>query len=110
MPNKPGSRVRTYAWQSAPRPKGQEARGRLRAFYDTGRWKRESAAFKRSHPICERCKSMGKIVAAQVTDHIIPYPIHDFWDQSNWQSLCKSCNNAKGNEDKKVLNEYKHSN
>lgn len=107
MPNKPGSRVRTYAWQSAPRPKGQEARGRLREYYKTARWTRESSAFRRDHPLCEECKRNGIITPSQVTDHILPPPIVDFWDRSNWQALCKACNNAKGNKDKQLLNKTK---
>lgn len=68
--------------------------------YHTRRWTRESAAFKASHPLCEECGRKGRITPAEVTDHIIPVGFHDFWDQRNWQALCRKCNIVKGNQDK----------
>lgn len=69
--------------------------------YHTSRWTKEAKAFKESHPLCEICKSKGIIKAADVVDHITPAPIcKDFFDESNWQSLCQECNIAKGNKDK----------
>ena len=42
-----------------------------------------------------------KYVRATVVDHIIPHRGDQklFWDQNNWQALCKSCH------DKKTLTE-----
>lgn len=68
--------------------------------YHTRRWTKESAAFKASHPLCEECSRHGRITPAEVTDHIIPVGYHDFWDQANWQALCRKCNIIKGNRDK----------
>ena len=43
----------------------------------------------------------GKYVRATVVDHIVPHRGDQklFWDQNNWQPLCKSCH------DKKTLTE-----
>lgn len=53
--------------------------------------------FLAAHPLCVRCQSEGKIVPATVVDHIIPHRGDQklFWDQKNWQPLCKSCHDTK---------------
>lgn len=109
MPSKPGSRKRVYGYRSA-RSKMQD-RPRSRREYHTARWTRASRRFRDSHPLCERCRKNGKITPSEVTDHIVPVPIHgNFWDESNWQALCKQCNIIKGNEDKQLINEYRQAN
>jgi len=37
------------------------------------------------------CQTNGQIAAATVVDHIIPHKGNQvlFWDESNWQPLCK---------------------
>ena len=39
----------------------------------------------------------GRYRKATVVDHIIPHRGDDalFWDQSNWQALCKKCHDKK---------------
>jgi 5-methylcytosine-specific restriction protein A len=39
----------------------------------------------------------GRVVKASVVDHIIPHrgDAELFWNESNWQSLCKSCHDHK---------------
>jgi len=39
---------------------------------------------------------VGKTKAAEVTDHIIPHEgdVELFWDQGNWQPLCKVCHDS----------------
>ena len=56
------------------------------------KWRKESKAYLREHPLCESCKRNGKYVQAAVVDHIKPHRGDSklFWDKSNWQSLCKS--------------------
>jgi len=76
--------------------------------YHTNRWTKASAAFRAAHPICESCKQKGLIVPSEVTDHIIPWPVcGDFWDQTNWQALCRKCNQNKGNRDKKLIEKWR---
>ncbi|MGM9590559.1 MAG: HNH endonuclease signature motif containing protein, partial [Faecousia sp.] len=39
----------------------------------------------------------GRLTPATVVDHIIPHRGDRklFWDESNWQPLCKDCHNRK---------------
>ena len=39
------------------------------------------------------CKKTGHITAASVVDHITPHKedYQLFWNQKNWQALCKPC-------------------
>jgi len=54
-------------------------------------WRKASAAFLAANPLCRICKEQGKVVLAKEVDHIIPHKgDYDlFWDESNWQTLCK---------------------
>jgi 5-methylcytosine-specific restriction protein A len=49
------------------------------------------------HPLCEECKRNGRLTPATVVDHITPHKGNRelFWDESNWQALCKSCHDRK---------------
>ena len=61
------------------------------------RWQRARKTFLSAHPLCVRCKEKGKVVPATGVDHIIPHRGDQklFWDQNNWQPLCKSCHDSK---------------
>ena len=39
----------------------------------------------------------GDVVAATVVDHIVPHKGNEafMWDESNYQSLCKTCHDRK---------------
>jgi len=66
------------------------------------KWQRVSKAYLRKHPLCVKCLSEGKYVSASVVDHIVPHRGDKllFWNESNWQALCKPCHDRKtGNED-----------
>ncbi|WP_337513237.1 HNH endonuclease [Ruminococcus sp.] len=70
----------------------------------TSRWQRISRQYLRQHPLCVRC---GR--PAQVVDHIVPHRGREqlFWDESNWQALCKACHDRKtGEEDSRPTYEY----
>ena len=62
-----------------------------------GRWRKARERFLKQHPLCIRCMEQGKYVQAKVVDHIIPHrgDQHLFWDENNWQPLCKSCHDRK---------------
>lgn len=82
----------------------QESRHRASAGprpYDDKRWRPSSLIYLGRHPLCVRCEAEGRIRASQVTDHIIPWKLGgSFWDQSNWQALCKPCHDGpKAQED-----------
>lgn len=82
-----------------------ESRPRSRDEYHTSRWTRESKVWRVKHPLCEICWKAGRITPAEVVDHIIPVALcGDFWDKTNWQSVCRKCNIEKGNRDKKLIN------
>lgn len=71
----------------------------LRALYQTSRWRRRAAAFKRLHPFC----ATGCGRRSEAVDHIVPRStarsaaeLHRLtWDQTNWQALCKLDHDAK---------------
>lgn len=76
--------------------------------YHTARWTRYSKAYRSANPLCELCGKKGVVAASEVVDHVVPFPVClDFWDEGNWQALCKKCNAEKGNRDKKIIGRYK---
>lgn len=74
----------------------RQATGQRNKLYDSAAWKRARASHLQSEPLCRSCRKAGKLVEAQVVDHIIP--VRDGGaelDDGNLQSLCKSCHNSK---------------
>jgi 5-methylcytosine-specific restriction protein A len=57
------------------------------------RWRRESARFLQTHPLCVACKTAGRVVAATETHHRVPHrgDPATFWDRSLWTPLCHAC-------------------
>ena len=111
MATRANKRERLYGIKKENTPKTGYNRIRSADEYHTARWTRESRAFRALHPLCEMCKKEGIIHGSEVVDHIIPFPVCiDFFDQSNWQSLCKRHNAEKGNRDKKIIAEFKRRN
>ena len=70
-------------------------------WYHSKRWERLARIHKAMNPCCVMCAEHGVVMAAEVTDHVIPHrgSEHLFWDMKNWQSLCK----AHHDHDKKQL-------
>lgn len=70
---------------------GADARG-----YDS-RWRKARKYFLEKHPLCAKCMRNGKLTPATVVDHIIPHRGDQqlFWDDGNWQPLCKGCHDRK---------------
>lgn len=64
--------------------------------YDS-KWRTARNRFLKANPLCVNCKDQGKLTKATVVDHIKPHRGDKvlFWDESNWQSLCKSCHDTK---------------
>lgn len=60
------------------------------------RWQQLRALFLRANPVCVYCEREGRLKIATVVDHITPHRGDDrlFWDQANWQSLCKHCHDS----------------
>ena len=99
------------AWDAqsrADKRDGTYQRERSADPYHTYRWTRLSRAFRAEHPLCAECQRQGIVKAADVVDHIVPWPVcQDFYDRSNLQSLCEDCNRAKGNRDKRIIAEWR---
>jgi 5-methylcytosine-specific restriction protein A len=55
------------------------------------------ASVLKVNPLCKYCYREGKITAATVVDHNIPHRGDKvlFWDENNWQPLCKRCHDRK---------------
>ena len=64
--------------------------------YNSSRWRRTSRNYLLKHPICAMCGN-----EAEVVDHIIPHrnDADLFWDEGNWQPLCKKCHDKKTREE-----------
>lgn len=96
------------AWDSETRNKGGNERPRSSDPYHSYRWTRLSRRWRAEHPVCAECLKTGRYVAAEVVDHVVPWPVcGDFFDEGNLQSLCGQCNIAKGNRDKKIIREWR---
>ena len=54
-------------------------------------WKKLRARFLLLHPLCEQCKSEGKLTAAEEVHHILPLANGGTNDERNLMTLCKSC-------------------
>lgn len=64
--------------------------------YDA-KWRRARKLFLQRHPLCANCLSQGVLTPATVVDHIVPHRGDRvlFWDENNWQPLCKNCHDQK---------------
>lgn len=56
-------------------------------------WQSARIRFLDDHPLCCYCTRNGRTILATVVDHIDPHKGNQakFWDESNWQPLCKPC-------------------
>ena len=61
------------------------------------RWQMARKQFLASHPLCVECEQSGRLTPATVVDHIQPHRGDPalFWDERNWQPLCKKCHDRK---------------
>jgi len=82
---------------SAPRKEVDRSRGTRHQRGYTNDWVKASRAFRLANPLCRHCEREGRLTPTAVTDHIVPHKGDRelFWDQSNWQPLCKSCHDSK---------------
>lgn len=86
MPN----RIPSHRPHKLPRPK-TASRG-----YGW-QWQRARDVYLAAHPLCAECRRNGIVASAVLVDHIIPHKGDQFlfWDEGNWQSLCKPCHDRK---------------
>lgn len=61
------------------------------------KWQQARAGYLAKHPLCVHCQAAGRVEEATEVDHVIPHrgDMTLFWDQTNWQGLCKSCHSGK---------------
>ena len=64
--------------------------------YDA-RWRAARKRYLKRYPLCIECQRKGKFMPATVVDHVLPHRGDEdlFWDESNWQPLCKHCHDRK---------------
>lgn len=57
----------------------------------TYQWQQARRVFLDKHPCCAECQRQGFVEVSTVVDHIEPHRGDQklFWDESNWQALCK---------------------
>ncbi|HEM4265086.1 TPA: HNH endonuclease [Streptococcus suis] len=68
-------------------------------------WNKARLRYLKVHPLCVQCKVKGRLTKATVVDHIKPHRGDQelFWNQSNWQALCKSCHDRKTKTDDRYV-------
>ena len=74
----------------------EDVRSAARRGYDS-KWQRTRKKYLEAHPLCVRCLAEGRYVLAEVIDHKEPHRGDPklFWDEGNWQALCKRCHDRK---------------
>ena len=82
----------------------EEVRSAVSRGYDS-RWRKVRKVFLQAHPLCVECQKEGRFVKATVVDHVMPHRGDQklFWDQSNWQPLCKQCHDRKTMTDDRYI-------
>jgi 5-methylcytosine-specific restriction protein A len=60
-------------------------------------WRKARDTFLADFPFCAICHREGRVTMATEVDHVVPAKGDPelFWDESNWQSLCKTCHSTK---------------
>ncbi|KTC55946.1 HNH endonuclease [Pseudomonas putida] len=60
------------------------------------KWQKARERYLNSNPLCVYCQQIGRVTAASIVDHIVAHrgDMVLFWDQTNWQSLCKPCHDS----------------
>jgi 5-methylcytosine-specific restriction protein A len=81
------------------RPKRDDGRWNAHRRGYTTRWRKASKRFlsRPENRLCVECKRRGRAVLATVVDHRRPHrgDWELFWDEDNWQGLCKPCHDRK---------------
>jgi 5-methylcytosine-specific restriction protein A len=62
----------------------------------THRWSKARATWLKRHPLCGYCQLEGRVVAADLVDHLYPHRTFPdvFWLTAFWVSCCTSCHNT----------------
>jgi len=57
-------------------------------------WSRISKAYRKTHPLCEKCQCEGRLTPAALVHHIKPLSEGGTHDRANLMALCDSCHSA----------------
>ena len=77
----------------------------LDKFYHTTAWRTLRSAFISKYPLCKMCTEAGKVVPADVVDHIVERRDGGSdLDPRNLQSLCHACHNDKTQQERRNRN------
>ena len=68
----------------------------MKRLYDSQKWRKARKRFLKQNPLCVYCQRSGRTSAATIVDHIVPHKNNKklFWNEKNWQALCKNCHKA----------------
>ena len=79
--------------------------------YSTAFWKKQRQIQLSKKPLCASCLLNGKVVQAEVVDHVFPHRRDATKFRVNlWQSLCVPCHSLKTSEENKGTYFYYSSN
>ena len=85
------------------RPLSPKSRMTARQRGYTRRWEKARARYLSAHPVCVECEAEGRPRTGNEVDHIIPHMGDQklFWDEDNWQTLCKTHHSQKTVQERK---------
>lgn len=68
------------------------------------RWQRAARRYLRQNPLCVQCQTRGRVKQSAEVDHKTPHENDQelFWDEDNWQALCKPCHTRKTRREQKA--------
>ncbi|MCI2170982.1 HNH endonuclease [Schleiferilactobacillus perolens] len=85
--------------RQATRQERMEYEAKELQFYASARWRKLSKSFRLRFPVCKSCLERGIVREAGLVDHIWSIKTPRGWEhrlsESNLQSLCIPCHNAK---------------
>ena len=91
-------------WGAKYKPKFAGGRGkRLETaaghdFLNSTRWQEVRKHVLASAPLCEECRTVGRLAPATCVDHVIPrrqLTVEQAYDTANLRALCEPCHNRK---------------
>lgn len=94
--------MRKYKWADG-RDRRQPLNRPNRSGAYSYKWQKRSKAYLKRNPLCVRCESLDRATSATEVDHVRPHKgvlsEELFWNEDNWQALCKSCHSKKTNRE-----------
>ena len=92
MPTLPTNKRRKYIPEKEPKKAGSN-----QSFYNSTRWRKNSVAYRKQHPLCEACKEgRNETQPCDVTDHIVAIEQGGArFNPINWMAMCHKCHNSK---------------